>query len=205
MNPLNSLDDINNYFGDLDLFLLDQLLKGNIRSGKVLELGFGDGRNLLHFLQAGYEVHGVDLDPSSIALMKAFAKNLKQGCPENFIKTSATDLPYDDAFFDTVICCRLFHFLSDQDKKIAWHQIHRVLRPNGICYFTANSTINFEHSIVGHEEGQHSFPDGTQGYMLNQKHLSAFLTDSGFKQIEPTRHIQYDDQHAETILVLQKN
>jgi 2-polyprenyl-3-methyl-5-hydroxy-6-metoxy-1,4-benzoquinol methylase len=54
-------------FGQIDIYLFDQLLKGRIVPGmRILDAGCGHGRNLVYFLREGYEVYGADADPRAI-------------------------------------------------------------------------------------------------------------------------------------------
>ena len=53
--------------GGIDLFLLDQVLKGNIhREMNILEVGCGYGKNLPFFLESKYHISGIDKDPKAI-------------------------------------------------------------------------------------------------------------------------------------------
>jgi len=46
-------------FGNIDIYLFDQLLKGTYDNcNTVLDAGCGGGRNLVYFLQNGYSVYG---------------------------------------------------------------------------------------------------------------------------------------------------
>ena len=55
-------------FGDIDIYLFDQLLRGRIRPGmRVFDSGCGHGRNLVYLLRTGYDVCGSDADPASVA------------------------------------------------------------------------------------------------------------------------------------------
>jgi 2-polyprenyl-3-methyl-5-hydroxy-6-metoxy-1,4-benzoquinol methylase len=48
-------------FGEIDVYLFDQLLRGRIVSGmKVLDAGCGAGRNLVFLMRAGFDLWGVD-------------------------------------------------------------------------------------------------------------------------------------------------
>jgi SAM-dependent methyltransferase len=54
-------DNLQELFGNIDIYLFDQLLKGRFFSGmRVLDAGCGTGRNLVYFLRNGYQVFGVD-------------------------------------------------------------------------------------------------------------------------------------------------
>ena len=55
-------------FGDIDIYLFDQLLKGNIHHGMtVLDAGCGGGRNLVYLLRHGFDVCAVDTHPAAAA------------------------------------------------------------------------------------------------------------------------------------------
>ena len=55
------LPTIQEQFGQIDIYVFDQLLKGRISPGmRILDAGCGSGRNLVYFLREGYEVYAVD-------------------------------------------------------------------------------------------------------------------------------------------------
>ena len=58
MPPSTNLQD---WFGGIDIYLFDLLLKGRITPGmKLLDAGCGGGRNLTYFFKTGYDISGVD-------------------------------------------------------------------------------------------------------------------------------------------------
>ena len=78
------LDDINNFIGDIDLELLDQLLKGRFNDcHQLLEIGCGQGRNIIPFLNLKKAIYGIDLDEKNIALCKIIATS-RGGNPSFF-------------------------------------------------------------------------------------------------------------------------
>src|SRR5688572_28639384 len=78
--------DLQEWFGGIDIYLFDQLLKGRIVPGmRVLDAGCGAGRNLVYFLRSGYEVFGVDESAQQIAQVRKLAAALAPHLPaENF-------------------------------------------------------------------------------------------------------------------------
>lgn len=74
------------WFGGIDIYLFDQLLKGRIAPGmRVLDAGCGTGRNLVYFLRSGYEVFGVDESEEAILQVRKLASVLAPDLPgENF-------------------------------------------------------------------------------------------------------------------------
>src|SRR5689334_25340559 len=64
-------------FGDIDIYLFDQLLKGRLTASmRLLDAGCGSGRNLPYFLRNGYEVCAVDADPQAIEQVRRLAARL---------------------------------------------------------------------------------------------------------------------------------
>ena len=103
-------------YGNIDIYLFDQLLKGRYDNAKVvLDAGCGSGRNLFYFLRNGYGVFGVDPDSRAVEAVKKLSAALAPDNPsENFVVGSAENLPYADATFDLVICSAVLHFAKDE-------------------------------------------------------------------------------------------
>ena len=59
--------NVREFFGDIDIYLFDQILKGRFSINQsVLDAGCGNGRNLIYFLRNGYEVFAVDETPHAV-------------------------------------------------------------------------------------------------------------------------------------------
>ena len=66
MTQLTPGEELRRQFGDIDIYLFDQILRGRFDSRhRVLDAGCGDGRNLMYLLQHGFECYGVDSEPSA--------------------------------------------------------------------------------------------------------------------------------------------
>ena len=69
-------------FGDIDIYLFDQLLRGRFdRRPRVLDAGCGGGRNLVYFLRRGFTCFGIDRDPAAIEHVRALAAQLAPDLP----------------------------------------------------------------------------------------------------------------------------
>jgi len=94
---------------------------------KVLEIGIGQGSDLLQFGRAGAECHGVDITDNHIQLTK---KNFElNGIPVDIRKSDATALPFPDATFDCVYSFGVIHHIPEAERVLA--EVRRVLKPGG--------------------------------------------------------------------------
>ena len=58
-------------FGQIDIYLFDQILRGNISPRmRVVDAGCGGGRNIQYLLREGYEVFGVDVSAEAVAAVR---------------------------------------------------------------------------------------------------------------------------------------
>ena len=73
-------------FGNIDIYLFDQLLRGRIAPGmRVLDAGCGGGRNLVYLLREDFDVFGVDASEGAIVEVHQLASALRPNIPsENF-------------------------------------------------------------------------------------------------------------------------
>src|SRR3954470_21318415 len=98
-------------FGNIDIYVFDQLLRGRIAPGmRVFDAGCGGGRNLVYLLRNRYEVCGNDGDPHAIAQVKALAASLAPGGMPDFRVEAIEDTSFPDACADVVIANSVLHF-----------------------------------------------------------------------------------------------
>jgi tellurite methyltransferase len=83
INMKNSLKET---FGNIDIYLFDQLLKGRFdHAKKIIDVGCGNGRNLIYFFRNNFEVFGIDPNPDAIDQAKLLSAQIAPGHPlENF-------------------------------------------------------------------------------------------------------------------------
>src|SRR5271163_2737178 len=106
--------DLQHQFGQIDIYLFDQLLRGRITPGmRVFDAGCGHGRNLVYLLREGYEVFGVDEDPRAIAATGHLASALP---PDSFRVETIESNSFSDACADVVISSAVLHFARDDDQ-----------------------------------------------------------------------------------------
>jgi ubiquinone/menaquinone biosynthesis C-methylase UbiE len=95
---------------------------------KILEVGFGTGVTFFNLARKYKEIHGIDLKANAQEIAQMFAARglnvfLRQG--------DLLQLPYPDAFFDTVLLISILEHLRPEMLLTAFQEIRRVLKPGG--------------------------------------------------------------------------
>lgn len=106
-------------------FHYQKFLKYLPKTGKILDVGFGSGRDMIYFKSLGYEVEGID---TSIE----FVNNMKnQGFNVGF--KSACELNYNNEYDGIWACASLLHVNREQLEEVILKCI-KALKENGILY-----------------------------------------------------------------------
>ena len=97
---------------------------------RILDLGCGNGRHLVYFGKAGYQVYGSDLSDWGL---KAASRWL--GEEEISSRLALADmqvLPFANASFDAILSFRVLQYNLFADIRATFLEIERVLRPDGL-------------------------------------------------------------------------
>ncbi len=102
---------------------------------RVLDLGCGTGRHLIHLSKLGFEVYGFDVSPMALSLAREWLteKGLAAEIREHRMEDP---FPYADDFFDAVISTQVIHHNLIADIMITVNEIERVLRSMGVIFVT---------------------------------------------------------------------
>ena len=102
---------------------------------KVLEIGCGEGGNLLPFAELGCYVKGIDLNAGQIEnAKKFFAKEGQHGdfCAENFL--NYPPLSNENKLFDVVLVHDCIEHIEPEWKHEFFIKIAPLLRDNGVVF-----------------------------------------------------------------------
>src|ERR1700759_3874257 len=99
-------------FGEIDIYVFDQILRGNIAPGmRILDAGCGYGRNLVYLLRERFEIFAADANPRAVEHVRELAASLNSGLPpENFQVSLGEKRSFPDAFADVVFCSSVLYF-----------------------------------------------------------------------------------------------
>jgi tellurite methyltransferase len=194
-------------FGDIDIYLFDQLLRGRFDGVRtVLDAGCGGGRNLVWLLRAGFRVRAVDRDARAVERVRRMAAELAPDLPpENFQVAEVDALPFADAGMDAVISSAVLHFAADDAHfgrmvDEAW----RVLRPGGLLFARLASSIGIEARVRPLGDGRYHLPDGSQRYLVDEAGLLARTEALGGELLDPIKTTNVQNLRAMTTWVVRK-
>jgi len=131
----------------------EQAIKYFPNSGKLLELGAGQGQDSLYFAEKGFTVTSSDLldDALKIAKEKALAKKLNLDFKKIDLRN---ELPFESEVFDIVYAHLSLHYFDQETTRRLIGEIQRILKPGGTLAFLVNSTNDPEY-----KKGQEIEPD----------------------------------------------
>jgi tellurite methyltransferase len=208
MFRMNTYINPQELFGQIDIYLFDQLLKGRLTPQmQVLDAGCGGGRNLIYFLRSGFNVFGVDRSIDAIAQVRAFAIKLAPHLPvDNFRVEPVEEMSFTDASFDYVISSAVLHFAKDEGH---WQrmveEMWRVLRPGGIFFARLASSIGIEDKIEPIEERRYRLPDGSDRFLVDEQLLMTITEQLGGELVEPLKTVVVQNMRSMSTWCVRKN
>ena len=103
---------------------------------RVLDLGFGDGRNMPLLHNLGMQVSGVEISQEICDLTQTRMKSL--GIEVDLKVGRNHNIPYSDAFFDTMLACHACYYVAPGTRfDDNLREIARVLKRGGSFVFSA--------------------------------------------------------------------
>ena len=188
-------------FGEIDIYLFDQLLRGRILPGmRIVDAGCGAGRNLVYLLRAGYEVYGADASAQAIAAVRKMAAELAPALPpENFHVESVEAMSFPDVFADVVVSSAVLHFAADDDQfRAMLHGTWRVLKPGGLMFCRLASSIGMADQMRRIEGQRFALPDGSTRYLVDEEILMRLTEELGGRLADPLKTTVVQGQRCMT-------
>lgn len=177
-------------FGNIDIYLFDQLLKGRItKDMRILDAGCGSGRNLVYFLRNGYTVYAVDRTEDAIRAVRELGAMLSPVWSEEQARVEAVErMSFATESFDFVISNAVLHFAEDEAHfQQMMEELWRVLAPGGLLFIRLASSIGIEDRIKPLGNQRYLLPDGSTRFLVNEETMletTAALEGSLFESIK---------------------
>ncbi len=200
--------DVAREFGDIDIYIFDQLHRGRIaREMRVLDAGCGGGRNIEYLLKQGYDVWGNDASEAAIAATRALAARLAPGLSpvERFRVEPVEHMSFGDAEFDVVLSSAVMHFARDETQ---WHamlrEMWRVLAPGGMFFARLATTIGHESRVKPLGNRRFIMPDGDERFLVDEPFIMAATREIGGVLLDPLKTSVVQDRRSMMTWVVRK-
>ncbi|MCA1734361.1 MAG: class I SAM-dependent methyltransferase [Acidobacteria bacterium] len=204
--------------GSMDIYLLDQLLRGRISErSRIFDAGCGGGRNLKWFLEAGHPVAGVDGDPSAIEKVREVAARFAMGsfparegseaeASATFRVETIESNTFEERSADVVISSAVLHFARDHDHfRAMLDGSWRVLASGGLFFCRLASRIGMPlerfRPLGG---GRYTMPDGSDRYLVDEAQLLSLGHELEGELLDPIKTTVVQDQRCMTTWVLRR-
>lgn len=197
--------NIQEQFGQIDIYVFDQILRGNIAPRmRVLDAGCGYGRNLVHLLREGCEVFAVDQDAAGVEHVRKLSASLHTGLPEdNFQVAQVEKMAFPDELADVVICSAVLHFARDDRHFLAMlKELWRVLRPGGMLFCRLGSRIGMNFESV--RPNIYVVGDGSEWFLVDERILLRLTEELNAILVDPLKTTIVQDYRCMTTWVLRK-
>ncbi len=132
--------------GDYPRLKLD---KSTFKNSRILDIGYGDGRNMPLLFNLGFEVYGIEISDE----INSLAENrLEKLGVEAVLKTGRNaNIPFDSEFFQYVLACHSCYYVDEGTSfETTLDEIARVLAPKGvfICSIPMHDTYILQDAEV---------------------------------------------------------
>jgi tellurite methyltransferase len=174
-------------FGDIDIYLFDQLLRGRIGAdATVLDAGCGSGRNLVFLARAGLDLYGVDASADAIAsARRQLAIAAPDFDPSRLSVQGVESLSFGDGSMDVVISSAVLHFA-----------------PGGMLFCRLASTIGIEADVRPINGRRHVLPDGSTRFLVDEALLMETTSRLGGTLLDPLKTTVVQHMRAMTTWVV---
>jgi ubiquinone/menaquinone biosynthesis C-methylase UbiE len=183
--------DGNKYSNQAFYGTVDKFLKGK----KILDIGCGDGKDLLHYKSKGADAFGIDasMELLSIAQKIFGTEKVKQG----FLDL----IPFDSEVFDVVLSKYALQTIEQFDD--FYNEAHRVLKSDGILVFLAVHPMRqfFEKKTRHKDYFEQTIVDSSlfHNTLIVQEPthtMQQYLSDTFFKKFTLVDFIEKDDFYS---------
>jgi SAM-dependent methyltransferase len=197
--------NVQEQFGQIDIYVFDQILRGNIAPGmRILDAGCGYGRNLVHLLREGCEIFALDANPEGVAHVRALAAELAPNLPASNFRVGAIEkMDFPDDFADVVICSSVLHFARDEAHFLAMvKELWRVVRPGGMLFCRLGSRIGMDFERL--RGNVFRIKDGSEWFLVDESELMQMTQQMNAVMVDPLKTTIVQDHRCMTTWVLRK-
>lgn len=116
---------------------------GDLSGSSILDVSCSTGLMQRHFAPHFAKVTGIDIDEGAVA----FARENNDIDNVEFHVMDALHTRFDESIFDIVVCNQMYEHVPDAAQLL--HEIRRILKPGGVCYFGATNRLKIIETHYG--------------------------------------------------------
>ncbi len=116
--------------------------KKPLRGSRVLDIGFGDGRNTTLLCEQGFEVCGTEITAAIVE--RAHQRLLKLGYNVDFRVGRNSNIPFENEYFDYIVSCHCCYYCDANElfsQNLA--EYARVLKTDGFLIASVADTSSY--------------------------------------------------------------
>jgi SAM-dependent methyltransferase len=152
---------------------LDVFVRINPLNANILDLGCGPGQHSKFFIENGFKVVGVDYSKEMIKLAKLYVPNA------DFHVMNIAKLKFKLNSFDSIWASASLIHIKKEDFAIVLEKLRRILKQDGIFYFSLKEGAGEEDTIDSRYGGVIKFHS-----YFNKKEIEEYLLNTGFKILD---------------------
>ena len=167
----------------------------------LLDRGCGPGRHAVYFAQGGFQVTGMDFEPSALRYLECWAS--QEGLPIQTVLGDMMAMPFLENTFDCIVDYNVSYHTDTAGYFRAVEELRRVLRPGGEAFLTLKSQKDPAFLTAEPEAHLDRFTLCRQGqtphfYARSEEFSEIF---SGFSLVEPPKEVRAPgiDSPAESV------
>ncbi|MFA7243853.1 MAG: class I SAM-dependent methyltransferase [Patescibacteria group bacterium] len=165
---------------------------------KILDIGFGSGKDSVYFAQNGFDVDAIDFDDEKISVFKKRIGHLKN---INIIYENLLDFEFPQNHYDVILANHVLDFIRYADFQRIIRKIHNALKLDGIFFL---AIFNISDPFFNKLSEKNLRRPENNSFLINDHDVRHFYTKSDiefmkkFFEIEFFEEESVDDNHGPT-------
>lgn len=171
-------------------FIIRVLKKLKFKPRNILDLACGTGKLAKIFLDAGYEIEGLDFSQSMLNIARKKGLNVYQGNMINFELGK---------MYDLIICAfdSLNYILKQSDLLKCFKSVNRHLNQNSLFIFDTNSDFRINEVLPKYKNDYHKIGD-TELIWVNSHRRNTWVGELIlFERTEDGKYQRFYERHVE--------